>query len=205
MIDLNDKIIVLIMLGGQSKRMGGGIKTFNEFNNKNIFDRILERARPQCESIIINCNSEEPKLKKYGFPIIKDIKTGYLGPLAGIHSAMSWIKKNKSNAEWLVTLPGDTPFIPLDLIYQFKKKISPKLKIILAKSNDNIHPVIGAWHISLFESLDKNLEEGIRKIMLWARLHPMDSIDFSLKDFDPFFNINNKEDIITAEEIEKKF
>ena len=118
---------------------------------------------------------------------------------------MSWIKKNKSNVEWLVTLPGDTPFIPLDLIYQFKKKISPKLKIILAKSNDNIHPVMGAWHSSLFESLDKNLEEGIRKIMLWARLHPMDSIDFSLKDFDPFFNINNKEDIITAEEIEKNF
>ena len=54
---INKKIMAVILLGGQSKRMGGGIKAFNEFNNKNIFDRILERARPQCENIIINCNS----------------------------------------------------------------------------------------------------------------------------------------------------
>ena len=34
---LDEKIAVLIMLGGKSTRMGGGIKSLIEFNNKNIF------------------------------------------------------------------------------------------------------------------------------------------------------------------------
>ena len=82
------------MIGGQSRRMGGGIKGFVKFNNKNIFERVLERAEHQIDKIIINCNVEEPKLEKYNLPIIKDLKDNYMGPLAGIHSAMHWIKNN---------------------------------------------------------------------------------------------------------------
>lgn len=204
MINLNEKIFALIMIGGKSTRVGGGIKSFIEFNNKNIFDRILEKTKPQIKNILINCNTEEMKLKKYNLPIIKDIKQGYLGPLAGIHSAMSWLQNNQPQVQWIITLPGDTPFIPRDLITQFKKKISPNLKIILAKSNNKIHPIIGAWHISLLKSLDKNIDEGTRKIMSWAKLHPIDYVSFDATDYDPFFNINTKEDIYIAEEIEKK-
>ena len=204
MIELNDKIFAVIMIGGKSTRLGGGIKSFIEFNNKNIFDRILAKTKPQIKNIIINCNTEEPKLKKYNLPIIKDIKKGYLGPLAGIHSTMTWLKNNKKNIEWVITLPGDTPFIPFNLINRFKNKISPKVKIILAKSDNNIHPIIGAWHLSLLTSLDKNLEKGNRKIMSWAKIHPIDYVDFQSKDYDPFFNINTKQDIKIAEKIEKK-
>ena len=204
MTDLDNKILALIMIGGQSRRMGGGIKSFIEFNHKNLFDRILERTKPQIKRIIINCNSEEKKLIKYGIPIIKDLKKGYLGPLAGIHSAMNWIKNHEPDTEWLITLPGDTPFIPKDLISRFKKKLSSKSKIILAKSNKKIHPVIGAWHISLFNSLDSHLDIGVRKIMYWANMHPIDYINFPIENYEPFFNINTKEDLDEAVIIEKK-
>ena len=204
MVENLNKMVALIMIGGQSKRMGGGIKSFIKFNNKNIFDRILERTKPQIEKIIINCNDEVKNIKKYKIPIIRDIKKGYLGPLAGIHSAMHWIKKNEPQIEWLATLPGDTPYIPNDLIYSFKKKISYNSKIILAKSNHKVHPIIGIWHISLLSSLDVHLDKGVRKIMSWAKLHPIEYIDYSNKLYDPFFNINTVEDIKIAMEIEKK-
>ena len=193
------------MIGGQSRRMGGGIKSFIKFNNKNIFDRILERVKSQTNKIVINCNTEEKNLNKYKLPIIKDIKTGYLGPLAGIHSAMDWIKKNDNDTDWLITIPGDTPFIPNDLIFEIDKKITSKSKIILAKSNNKIHPVIGAWNLNLYDDLDKHLENGVRKILSWANLHHINFVNFSDHFYDPFFNINTKEDIIIAQEIEKKF
>jgi len=204
MKDLNNKMIALIMIGGKSTRMGGGIKSFIQFNNKNIFDRVLERVKPQIKKIIINCNTEELILNKYKLPIIKDLKKNYLGPLAGIHSAMDWINRNESGIEWLITLPGDTPFIPHDLISRFKEKISSKSKIILAKSEDKIQPIIGAWHISLFENLVSQLDLGVRKILSWAHLHPLDFINYSFDKYDLFFNINTKEDISIAEKIEKK-
>jgi len=202
---IDNEMLALIMIGGQSKRMGGGIKSFIEFNHKSLLDRIIERASPQVNKMIINCNNKNKKLLKYDMPVIADLKQNYLGPLAGIHSAMNWIINNEPQIKWLVSLPGDTPFIPKNLISSFKKKITSKSKIILAQSNNKIHPVIGAWHTSLFENLDNNLDQGVRKIMSWAKMHPIDYIDYSIENYDPFFNINSKDDINIAIEIERNF
>jgi len=205
MSNLENEIAVLIMIGGQSRRMGGGIKSFIELDGKSIFDRIITIIKPQIKKIIISCNTEEPKLKKYQFPIIKDLKEGYLGPLAGIHSGMQWLKKNEPEVKWLITIPGDTPFIPMDLIFRFKDKMSSDLKIIIAKSQNKTHPIIGAWNTCLFENLEEKLNKGIRKIMSWAELHPLDFVNYTIEKYDPFFNINTKEDIDEATKIERYF
>ena len=118
---------------------------------------------------------------------------------------MQWLNKNKPEVDWLLTLPGDTPFIPLNLVSCFEEKINQDSKIILAKSNDKIHPIIGAWHTSLLTSLNKHLESGTRKILEWAKNHPLEFLAFNEKDYDPFFNINTQIDINKAEEIKKRF
>ena len=202
---LYSEIAVVIMIGGKSSRLGGGIKSLIKINNKKIFDIILERIQPQIDKIIVNSNIEDTEISKYKFPIIKDVKQGYLGPLAGIHAGMQWLNKNKPEVNWLLTLPGDTPFIPLNLVSCFKEKINQDSKIILAKSNDKIHPIIGAWHTSLLTSLNKHLESGTRKILEWAKNHPLEFLEFNEKGYDPFFNINTQIDINKAEDIEKRF
>ena len=202
---LYSEIAVIIMIGGKSSRLGGGIKSLIKINNKKIFDIILERIQPQIDKIIINSNIEDTEVSKYKFPIIKDVKQGYLGPLAGIHAGMQWLNKNKPKVDWLLTLPGDTPFIPLNLVSCFEEKINQDSKIILAKSNDKIHPIIGAWHTSLLTSLNEHLESGTRKILEWARNHPLEFLEFNEESYDPFFNINTQIDINKAEDIEKRF
>ena len=202
---LYSEIAVIIMIGGKSSRLGGGIKSLIKINNKKIFDIILERIQPQIDKIIVNSNIEDTEISKYKFPIIKDVKQGYLGPLAGIHAGMKWLNKNKPEVDWLLTLPGDTPFIPLNLVSCFEEKINQDSKIILAKSNDKIHPIIGAWHTSLLTSLNEHLESGTRKILEWAKNHPLEFLEFNEKSYDPFFNINTQIDINKAEDIEKRF
>ena len=202
---LYSEIAVVIMIGGKSSRLGGGIKSLIKINKKKIFDIILERIQTQIDKIIINSNIEDTEISKYKFPIIKDVKQGYLGPLAGIHAGMQWLNKNKPEVDWLLTLPGDTPFIPLNLVSCFEEKINQDSKIILAKSNDKIHPIIGAWHTSLLTSLNEHLESGTRKILEWAENHPVDFLEFNEKNYDPFFNINTQIDINKAEDIEKRF
>ena len=60
----------VMLTGGLSSRMGGGIKSFEQFNNKTIFDRILEKIIPQAKYIIINSNEDNSKFDKYNFPVI---------------------------------------------------------------------------------------------------------------------------------------
>ena len=78
-------------------------------------------------------------------------------------------------------------------------------KIVLAQSNKKTHPIIGVWHSSLYESLKNDLDSGVRKILDWASKHSLGYAEFTNSKYDPFFNINYKEDIIRAVEIENKY
>ena len=206
MIKSSNDICAVILTGGQSSRMGGGIKTLKKFNNKLIFDRIFENLQNQVQNIIINSNDLENLFANYNVKVIKDSIEGFLGPLAGIHAALEWVNINEPHINWLITVPGDTPFIPSDLAKKLLEKAkNSKCKIVLARSNKKTHPIIGVWHSSLYESLKNDLNSGVRKILDWASKHPLGYVDFTNSKYDPFFNINYEEDIIQAQEIENNY
>jgi len=203
---MKENIFAVILTGGKSSRMGGGIKTLNKFNDKTIFERVFKNIENQVKTIIINSNQNNIFFDKYNVDIISDELKGFLGPLAGIHAALKWHEKNNLKENWLVSIPSDTPFIPSNLINNLYLKAKQDRKdIILAKSNDKIHPVIGLWNTSLYSSLNYNLISGTRKILDWANMHKLGYLDFSNQKYDPFFNINFKEDLKTAEKIENKY
>ena len=196
----------VILTGGLSSRMGGGIKSFKKFNNKTIFDRIFNILSPQISHITINSNDNSNAFKNYKLTVIKDELKGHLGPLAGIHATLKWLNKNKPYIKWLLSVPSDTPFLPQNLVKKlyFKAQKNNK-KIILAKSNNKLHPVIGLWDCNLLKSLEEYILNGERKIITWARKHSIDIEDFNQTSYDPFFNINIEKDLIKAKEIEDKY
>ena len=103
----------------------------------------------------------------------------------------------------MVTVPGDTPFIPKNLVKKLLDKVkNTNHKIVLAQSNGKTHPIIGIWHSNLFESLKNSLNSGNRKIMNWASQHSLEYVEFTNSKYDPFFNINCNEDLLEAKEIE---
>ena len=83
-----------------------------------------------------------------------------------------------------------------------KETSNGKYKIVMAKSNDKIHPIVGIWHSSLLEHLEQEINLGTRKILHWAKKHTIKYVEFNNSNYDHFFNINYKEDILKAEEIE---
>ena len=203
MINYNDDLCAVILTGGKSSRMGGGIKSLKKFNNKSIFDRVFENLQTQVNKVIINSNDSENLFVKYNVEVIKDSLEGFLGPLAGLHATLEWLNKNAPYINWLVTVPGDTPFIPINLVKKLLDKVkNSNHKIVLAQSNGKTHPIIGIWHSNLFESLKNSLNSGNRKIMDWASQHSLEYVEFTNSKYDPFFNINCIEDLIEAKEIE---
>ena len=203
MIDYNSNLCAVILTGGRSSRMGGGVKSLKKFNNKYIFDRIFENLQAQVDKVIINSNDSKNLFVKYNVEVIKDSLDGFLGPLAGIHATLEWLNEKAPNINWLVTVPGDTPFIPKNLVKKLLDKIkNSNHKIVLAQSNGKTHPIIGIWHSNLLESLKNSLNSGNRKIMNWASQHSLEYVEFTNSKYDPFFNINCHEDLLEDEEIE---
>ena len=200
---MENNFLCLLLAGGLSKRFGGQVKTFAKINNETIFEKIIKTLKKQNTKIIINTNSNIEIFSKSGFELIKDLNSHYQGPLAGLYSAMHWVKKNKLNIEWILSVPSDTPFLPNNLLEVFKSKIIKNRNILIACSNGKFHPVVGLWNINLYENLEEELKSDNRKIMKWVYKNEYEFVDFPMKKYDPFFNINRKEDIEEAEKIEK--
>jgi len=194
--------LIVILAGGQSKRFGGGYKTLYKFNNKSLLDRILKNLGKLDIEIALNINSNENEFTKTSLNLIKDEFVNFQGPLAGIYSSMNWALKNKKDVEWIFTTPSDTPFLNSSLVDKFLiNKYSNNTKIILARTSNKIHPVIGFWHISLLKNLENFLEKDSRKIMHWVEQQNYELLNFENKNY--FFNINSKSDLEEAIKIEK--
>lgn len=202
-MNINNNFISVILAGGLSKRFGGETKTFGKINGKTILEKIINILKKQNAKILINTNVDKEKFSKNNIEIISDVDNEFQGPLAGILAAMIWIKKNQLSIKWIMTVPSDTPFLPINLLELFKSKIKNETNILIARSNGKIHPVVGLWNINLLDKLKKELQSDNRKIMNWVSKNNYDFVDFPVHDYDPFFNINTKEDLIEAETIEK--
>lgn len=199
-----EKILGVILAGGLSRRMKGDNKFFKKINGEDIIEYVKNNALKQVSKLIINANIESSKFKKFKLDVVKDSIKGFKGPLAGILSAMDYGEKKKFN--WLATFPCDAPFFPFDLVNKLLKKAKQKkCKIVIGKSNKRIHPVFGIWKISLKKSLSNTLiKEDEKKIELFIRKHYYSVVNFSYNEIDPFFNINDNNDLNKAEKMMKK-
>ena len=196
------KTIIVILAGGQSRRFGGGYKTLYTFNKMSILDRIIQNFKKLEVEIVLNANSNEDQFLKTGLHLIKDELENFQGPLAGICSSMKWVLENRKNIEWIFTSPSDTPFLNKNLVNKFlSTDYNNKTKIVIAKSSNKTHPVIGFWHISLIKSLEEFLTKENRKIMHWVEGQNYEILNFENKNF--FFNINTKADLEEAIKIEE--
>ena len=195
-----EKILFAILAGGQSKRFGGGYKTFTKISGTTMLNQIIKKLSNFSNDIIINANNYD-EFKKLKQTVVKDRFEGFLGPLAGIHASILWLINNRSEKEWLFTVPSDTPFLPDNLLDKFLSAYSSGTEILIARSNNRHHPVVAMWHVSLFKSLEKELKLNNSKIMLWVKKHKYKFVDFNANQEKNFFNINTQEDLSNARKI----
>jgi molybdopterin-guanine dinucleotide biosynthesis protein A len=186
----------VILAGGLSRRMGGGNKSLLVFEGITLLEHVARRLAPQCESVIINANSTLPRFKNMPFPVVPDSIAGSLGPLAGILTALEWTATHRPGIEWIASIPGDTPFIPLDLVPQLHEaRHEARRPLACASSGSQVHFAVGLWPVSLRQDLRQALlENGMRSVSDWAGLHGYAEASWPVEPVDPFFNINTPDD-----------
>ena len=191
----------VILAGGSARRLGGKGKAFINISGVSLIELVLRKIETQVDRLAINTRDKN-SFSQYNYPIIEDLITeeGGSGPLAGISSAIKWAKKSINPVSHVITVPVDTPLLPIDLVHRMSLELKiKKSDIIFASSNNNIYPVVSMWSLSLDNHLDKALSNGVRKIDAFTSSYNVSTVDWSFNDVDPFFNINNPEDITLAE------
>lgn len=159
----------VILAGGRSLRMGGGDKCLLPMQGKPLIAHILETLAPQTGDILINTNSDPGPFLKFGMPILPDAITGFQGPLAGLLTGMLWSRRRHPRQAYLLSVAGDGPFLPHDLVARLQDSLAGgQADIAIAACPQSSHPTIGLWPVDLAERLEHDLmETNIRSMLDW--------------------------------------
>ena len=185
----------LILAGGLARRMGGGDKGLRHFRGKAMVAHAIARLAPQVDALIINANQNYEAYEAFGHPVIADAVTGYAGPLAGLHAGLG-----ACATPLLLTVPCDSPFLPLDLVGRLHAALmSTGAQLAVAQTGGRTQPVFALCRRDLLEHLTAYLSGGGRKVDAWYAA--LDVVEVPFEDEAAFANINTPEELERLESI----
>jgi len=185
-------MVALILAGGRATRMGGGDKVLLKLAGATVLDEILRRLRPQAATIALSANGDDARFARFGLTILPDPPWGQ-GPLVGVAAGLAWAAS--IGAATLLTVPGDTPFIPMDLADRLGGAPA------WAESAGAVHPLVAAWPVAVAGRLAEWLQgDGSLRVRDFGHAIGMRTVHFG-ETPDPFHNINTPADLAQAEKL----
>ena len=203
MIDPID-ITGLILAGGRGSRMGGVDKGLQNFNGMPLALHALTRLQMGggVGTILINANRNLSAYESFGADVWPDTLSDYAGPLAGFLTGLE-----RCETPYMVTVPCDTPLLPLDLVPRLAQALAEQdadIAMVGAPDVDRhgqttvrAQPVFCMMRTAMLESLMAFTKNGGRKIDSWTALHKTVIVPFDTPADDPqaFANANTLADL----------
>lgn len=176
----------LVLAGGLGSRMGGEDKGLITLAGRPMVDHVLEALRPQVGTLLISANRNRERYAAFGHPVIADAVDGYLGPLAGVLTALQ-----RCTTELLVTVPCDAPLVAPDLVARLYAAFTQAdVDVAVVSDGECRQPVFLLLRATLAPSLETYLHGGGRKVHAWLDRLAVAEADLGDRP-DTFLNIND--------------
>ena len=184
------KVVGLILAGGAATRMGGVDKPLLPLGGRRILDFVLDRVRPQVEAVAISANGDPARYAPFGCAVLADEVSGR-GPLGGLLRGLGWAES--LGAEAVLSVPGDTPFIPTDLV----ARLAPAPAC--AQNLSGVHWPVALWPVDSRKVLADWLgSQNSGRVSAFGALIGLRKVWFS-ETVDLFHNVNTPADLEAAQ------
>ena len=166
---------IVILAGGEGLRIGGG-KPQRLLGGQTLLERALKAARGWSDDIrIADGTSDLP---------------GVGGPLGAVAAALA-------HGGNFLTIPCDMPFLPADLPERLGGE--GDAAATLAASGGRLHPVCALWRARAGVGLGPYVASGRRSLRGFAEAVGYAAVEWGTDPIDPFFNVNDADDLKRAE------
>lgn len=192
---MNPDVAVVILAGGEGRRIGGG-KPLRTLCGTRLIDWAVQQARLWSEVIAIALR-DPSQVDGCEIDIIRDREDGE-GPLGGLASALDFARGRE--CQLVLTIPADMPFLPSNLLERLGGALSGHSSA-LASSGGHVHPVCGLWSARAADQITSYVETGRRSLRGFAELIGCATVEWPTAPLDPFFNINSPDDLAEAERL----
>ena len=187
-------VCALVLAGGGARRLGGGDKPLLALGGRPLLAHVLARLGAAANMpIALSANGDPARFARFGLPVLDDGAFAGQGPLAGVLAGLDWAAARGADA--LLTVPGDTPFIPRDLAARLAPSPS------CAASGGRVHHLVALWPVAARAALRSSLSaDGPRNVAAFAAILGLRVVAFAAEGqpCDPFLNVNTPEDLARA-------
>ena len=187
-----ERITALVLAGGRGSRMGSVDKGLQPFDGEPLIARVLRRIAPQAGTILISANRNRARYEETGGVVIADLVADQPGPLAGLHAGLAACR-----TEFLVAVPCDAPFLPLDLVARLAQAIDDDVDLAVVRSGAQLHPVFCLMRRSVVDDLAGYLAADGRAVHRWIGQVRHRAVSFD--DENAFVNLNTLAELQAAE------
>ncbi len=157
MISKANKPFGLVLIGGQSSRMGQD-KSALQYGDLPEYVRLYQLLSSFCERVYLSCNATQFAKLNTQFNCIQDMVANN-GPMEGIKQAFATLV-----GPWLV-VPCDMPQIDALEIRQLIEHQNER-DIICFKNETSIIPLLGLWNAAIAPNLKAYEGDSPRKFIL---------------------------------------
>ena len=189
------RIEAVILAGGEGARMGGD-KPSRRLGQGTLLDHVLARAFFWNLPCVLAVRDAEQGMIAPDLPLLLD--EGGEGPIAGVAAALRHAERESLDA--VLTLPCDTPLLPVDLLGRLRDPVGTGALAAVASSGGRLHPSCALWSVKAATALDDYLIEGRSLKGFAARLDAC-IVEWPVVPYDPFFNVNSETDLAEAERL----
>ncbi|MEX1154172.1 molybdenum cofactor guanylyltransferase MobA [Parvibaculum sp.] len=198
-------IFGVVVAAGEARRMGGASKPLSSLGGRSLIEHVVARVAPQVDRLALNLRPGDRAAANAMFgpahPLLDDLYDSGQGPLGGVLAGLDWLAAEGA-AHWLATFPGDTPFLPGDIVAQLAaaRTAAPPTPVV-AHDGRRLQPLCSLWPLDCREPLRRGIEEGAFRSLY----HTLDALGAATcrlsAPADAFFNINTADDLLRAEQI----
>ncbi|MET0257564.1 MAG: molybdenum cofactor guanylyltransferase [Methylobacterium sp.] len=196
-------LFAVVLAGGRGSRMGSTVpKPMLDIGGRPLIERILDVVCPCVDRTVISSNAPET-FDHLGLPVIADDEPDFAGPLAGLAAAARWFAGQEKRPFRLLSVAGDTPFLPGDLVARLAEGTGDDV-VAVAGQAGHLHPIVALWpsEIVCHLEIDRSGPRRDRSLRAIQAKHACRTVDFPADarapGGDPFFNVNTPADLAHA-------
>lgn len=187
---------VVIQAGGRSSRMGQD-KALVQLSGHALIEHVLARVNRLGDETLITTNNPA-RYTRFGLRLVSDPIPG-AGALQGLHTALG-----AAQHAHVLLVACDMPFLQPPLL-EFLISLAAAGDVIVPMPGGRYEPLLALYQREIcLQAVDQALRAGERRmISFYSSVQVVEVTDSRLDELDPqrlsFFNINNADDLKTAE------
>jgi molybdenum cofactor guanylyltransferase len=188
-----ENIAGVVLAGGRSSRMGFRDKALLELRQKPLIEHVIANASGQVDQLILSVNKNQQDYDYLELPLVEDLQRRYLGPLVGIHRAMTYFREQSSEHKYLACFPADTPIFPTNIVARLSQALQEnKSTFVCSRYRGQIEPLFSLWSLQSEHEVEDCLKAEKYGPKLLLPILDSYVLDIEADDNGLFLNINTE-------------